>query len=307
VFLWLKKSKPNIMETQTSHRQHQRFSSFIKVLAEKFNPQQIYCFGTQVVLRDKSGCFIEGHTDERYHYYLLMVTEGRVRIEHSVQDFVNTHFNFGTITVLVHGKDTITEALTANNRFFNTVFSSAQVVYSYDGLLSPELISPFIPSESAIKAEKHYSHRMSLADGFLAGASECLIKEQFSVCVFMLHQVVEQTCIALIRVYLAYRAEIHNLHRLLSLCSYFSDKPATLLLSGNKEDERLFDILLRSYSSARYSDNFKVLMEDARLLFHHVEDFLILAKKMCSQKIEALSKEAESYRQLSQGSEACHE
>lgn len=295
------------METQTSHLQHQHFSSFIKVLAEKYNPQQIYCFGKQVVLRDKSGCFIEGDTDAKYHYYLLMVTESSIRIERTVQDFASSKFKSGTITILVHGKEAIWEALNANNRFFNTVFCSAQMVYSYDGLLNPELISPFIPSQSAVKAEKHFIHRMSLAEGFLAGASGCLIKEQFSVAVFLLHQVVEQTCIALIRVHLAYRAEIHNLQRLLSLCSCFSDKPEAQFLSGNKENERLFDILLRSYSSARYRDNFKVLVEDAKLLFHHVEDFVILAKEMCGQKIAALSKEAELYRQLRQESEACHD
>lgn len=287
--------------------QQKHFSSFIKVMVEKFSPEQIYCFGKKLVLNEESGCFIDDNTDVQYHYFLLVITESNTRIEHEMQEFANTRFIFGSMTVLAHGKQTIAEAVAGNNRFFKTVFSKAQLIYCHDGMANAELIPPFIPTRSAIKAQKHFDYRIALADGFLTGACECLNNEQFNVCVFMLHQVVEQSCIGLIRVYLAYRSDIHNLHRLLRLCSSFSDKPTKMFLSGSKEDERLFDILIKSYSSARYRDNFNVSVEDAGLLFNRVTAFVALVKEMCDHKIETLKQEAELYKQLIQESEASND
>ncbi|MBB5620973.1 HEPN domain-containing protein [Pedobacter cryoconitis] len=298
------------METQNLNHfqnQHKRFLSFIKVLVDKFKPEQIYSFGKNYALNEIDSCFVKHNTNGQYHYFLLMVTESRTKIEHEVQDFVNSKFGFGSMTVLVHGKEIIAEALAGNNRFFNTVCSKGQIVYSQNGMVEPEFISPFIPTQSAEKALKHLYHRMELANGFLAGADECLNNDHFNVCTFMLHQVVEQACIALIRVHLAYRCELHNLQRLLRLCKCFSDKPIKMLLSGTTEDERLFDILLTSYSGARYRDNFDVSREDAELLFYKISAFLTLAKVMCNEKIEALTKEVEVYKEQNQESEASHE
>ena len=113
----------------------------------------------------------------------------------------------------------------------------------------------------------------------------------------MLHQVVEQACIALIRVYLAYRSEIHNLRRLLCLCSSFSHEPIKTFLSGSPEDERLFEILLKSYSGARYKETFIVLADDARVLYNKTLAFVTLAKQMCNEKIAQLEQQAIWYKE----------
>jgi HEPN domain-containing protein len=293
-------TKPNLQNQQKN------FSLFILELVEKFKPEQIYCFGKSVVSAEKNGCFIADSSDNQHHYFLLMVTESNTRIEHEVQDYANSKFKFGLITILVHGKQTIADAMAANNRFFKTVYSDGQIIYSQNGLLSRDFVSPFIPSQSANKAKKHFSHRMSLAEGFLNGASECLAEDQFNVCVFMLHQVVEQACIALIRVHLAYRSELHNLYRLLKICSCFSDEPNKILLSGHSEDERLFDLLVRSYSAARYNANFMVSQEDTISLFTRIKNFVQLTREMCVQKIVTLEQEAEAYKQTKRESEVNH-
>lgn len=285
----------------TIHFQNQQkdFSSLIKALVERFKPEKIYCFGKNTVFNSKSNCFMENDTEIQCHYFLLVVTESVARIEHEIQHYANTVFTAGTVTILAHGKQTISEALNSNNRFFNTVYSSAPIVYSRDGILEREAIQPFIPTQAGVKALKHFNLRMEMADGFLAGANECLIEGQFNVCVFMLHQAVEQVCIALIKVHLAYRTDVHNLHRLLRLCSCFSDIPSKMLfLSGVKNDLKLFDVLVESYSAARYKDNFTVAEGDAHALFNKVNAFVPIAKEMCTQKIAELDQQAQTYKQL---------
>ncbi|WEK20020.1 MAG: HEPN domain-containing protein [Candidatus Pedobacter colombiensis] len=186
----------------------------------------------------------------------------------------------------------------ANNRFFITVCSTATLIYSHNGMTTFDFPNRFIPTEAAIKARAHFNHRMILADGFLTGAHECIITEQHNVCVFMLHQVVEQTCIALIRVHLAYRSDIHNLHRLLRLCCCFSDAPIKMFLSGSPDDERLFEILLKSYSAARYKDTFNVSEDDSWLLYNKVTEFVALAKVMCEENIAQLAQQAMRYNEF---------
>jgi len=122
-------------------------------------------------------------------------------------------------------------------------------------------------------------------------ASECLAKEQFGICAFMLHQSVEQACICLVRVHIAYRSEFHNLYRLLRLCQCFSERPFQLFMS-TPEDERLFDVMAKSYSGSRYKDDFTVSRQDAERLYQRVASFILLVKEMCDEKIELLAQEA---------------
>ncbi|MET1053956.1 MAG: HEPN domain-containing protein, partial [Pedobacter sp.] len=284
----------------------EQFSAFIKVLAEKFKPLYIYCFAQFVESSRKSGCFIDNSADEACRYYLLMITESSTRIEHEVQNYANDQFQHGTITLLVHGKETLTEAVRANNRFFITVANSGELLYSHDGMIRSFQVPDFIPTQAAVKARKHYRHRTDIATGFLESAMECLRKGKYQLSVFMLHQVVEQCCIALIRVHLAYRSDIHNLYRLLRLCDSFSPALSVLFLEESEEGRRLFDLMVKSYSAARYKDDFHVEQSDAEKLYNQVAVFLKLTGTLCSDKIELLAIEAEVYKHLQTGRETDH-
>lgn len=268
------------------------FSSFVKELAERFTPLQILKFGEISSIKNSFTSFSTQQTKSNFHYYLLMVIEGTTRIEHGVQDYVNTHFNHGKITILVHSQESVDTAIAGNNRFFITVFNTGIQLYSHDGTLNlfPEYILD--KKTSREKAQKHMYHRIPMAQGFLDGAGECFSNEKFNVCVFMLHQVVEQSCIAMIRVFMAYRSDIHHLGRLLDICACFSEQPRALLL-GTPENRRLFEKLMNSYSHARYKDNFNVEMGDADKLYSLVHNFLILAKDLCDKKISLLTADCE--------------
>ena len=285
-----------IISPATKHSEY--FKKFIRSLVDKFQPLQIFCFAQTNSFEELKGCFTEQETKYQCNYGLLLVTETPARIDYEVQDFANYHYQHGSITALCHGKETINEAIKSNNRFFITVFKTGQLIYSHDGMTNFDDFPHFIPSQSAVKASKHLSHHLPLAEGFLAGAGECLSKKQFVVCTFMLHQVVEQCLIVLIRVHLAYRSEIHNLSRMLGLCRSFSDKPEKMLLSGSKEDHRLFEVLTKSYSGARYSHTYAVNTDDATALYIKVSAFLTLTEEMCQKKIGELDTEATTYKDL---------
>ncbi len=271
------------------------FRELILLLAEKFDPIQIICFSRRFSSAEINGCFINSSLIQNGHYALLMVTEGQNRIDSEVQDYANAHYKQGTVTILCHSRATIEEAIKANSRFFIGVYTKGELLYSQNGLPEFCFDAPFVSFEAADAAKKHFNQRLPLAEGFLHGAAQCLSKDQDKVCVFMLHQVMEQACIALIRVHIAYRLEMHNLHRLLRLSLCFSDRPYKVFVTGIADDERLFDILIKSYSQARYKDSFSVDKQDAELLYDRVSTFLTLVREMCESKIAELQQEADLY------------
>jgi len=283
------------LSSEAKHAVH--FREFIHRLAQKFEPLQIFSFSQNSYTHNSKGCFNDNQGYSKCDHCLLLVTETATRVDYEMQDFANTYYQHGTITIICHGRQSVMDAVQQNSRFFIGVLTDGKLLYSKDGLLNNDPISVFIPTKGAIKALKHYEHRIPLADGFLMCASECLEKEQFGICAFMLHQAVEQTCICLVRVNIAYRSEFHNLYRLLRLCQCFSEKPFQLFLS-TPEDERLFDVMAKSYSGSRYKDDFTVSRQDAERLYQRVVSLLLLAKEMCNEKIKLLAKSALDYTVL---------
>lgn len=283
------------LSPEAEHAVH--FREFIHRLARKFEPLQIFSFSQNSSTHHSQGCFNHNQGYFKCDHCLLAITETATRIDYEMQDFANSYYQHGTITVISHGRQSVIDAVQQNSRFFISVLTSGKLLYSNDGLVDIDPIASFIPTKGAIKAIRHYKHRIPLADGFLMCASECLGKEQFGICAFMLHQAVEQTCICLVRVHIAYRSEFHNLYRLLRLCQCFSEKPFQLFLS-TPEDERLFDVIAKSYSGSRYKDDFTVSRQDAERLYQRVASFLLLAKEMCHEKIELLARSASDYTVL---------
>jgi HEPN domain-containing protein len=265
-----------------------KFKSFIQLLVEKFQPTRIISFGEQTVKNKLEGCFVKKKAKHR-HYCLLICMESCTRIEHTLQDFANSHFHDGQVTVICHGESTIREEINSNNGFFITVLTKGKPIYMSDGFLNIETIPKYNPTKSLEKSEKHFSHRISLAEGFRECARESLTRGNYTITTFLLHQAVEQSCILLIRVHIFYRSEIHNLKRLLCLCKCFSDEPYKLLVGESPANRRLFEILVKSYGQARYATDFVVSQKDAHELFDMVSDFIELVRGMCGNKMEVLA------------------
>ena len=81
-------------------------------------------------------------------------------------------------------------------------------------------------------------------------------------------------------------------------CKSFSEEPYKLFLSGNAEDERLFDLLVKSYCGARYTSTFSVDQNEATKLYHRVSSFLELTITLCTAHIVKLNDEALAYKEL---------
>lgn len=100
---------------------HQKeFTTFIKMLADKYRPLYIYCFGVFTEADSKEGRFIETAVHENYQYCLWMVRENETRIEHQVADFLKTADGLGSDTI---------RALTLDAAVYKQLESEGEVCY----------------------------------------------------------------------------------------------------------------------------------------------------------------------------------
>ncbi|UKJ09182.1 HEPN domain-containing protein [Solitalea lacus] len=265
--------------------QEEALQKLIKDLVEKYQPEQIICFGRIQHSNHSSSCFFEPAESTSYHYFLLMITAESKRIEFNVQDFVNFRFADGKVTILSHGKKTVEEAILKGSRFFTTVLSQGCILYSKDGFIQTYAISEVDIVQTLEKARRQFERRFPLAKGFLNAAQETLATGHYSVAVFILHQVLEQSLATLIQVYIAYRTDMHHLGRMLDLCGCFLSQTDTLFPRNTKEEQRLFTLLNNSYSGARYKDNFTVSAGDVTLICEKVKECILAIENLCMHQL----------------------
>ena len=265
----------------------------ISSLVTKYEVEYIFCFGCSDEHYKSVGCFSEGFNARRTHYFLLMLTTQITRIEHEVQDHVNGLSEDFTISIIVHGLQTATNAVAQGSRFFCSACRDGVQLYSANGLRL-SLDYPILnPVTTFAKAQKHFFHRFGMACGFLESASTSYDNGFYNNCMFELHQCMEHACIALIRVYIAYRSDMHNLARLLNLCKCFCDPQVELYPRKSEEDDRLFRLLLKSYSETRYKDDYQIVDHDADELCTQVRSFLETVKKLCNKRLAEYRQDAE--------------
>jgi HEPN domain-containing protein len=266
-----------------------KLQDFLPDLIDRYQPEQIICFGYASESSISSGCFKNDANQYNVHFFLLMVTPGTSRPEKEAQDYANTHFHKGSVTLLVHSREAVNAALTTGQNFFVTVCNTGVVLYRQGGLTMLDVDLPQANPAGAIQeAERYYHSHSENTKGFIRSAATCLDAESYGAAVFLMHQVMEQACMALIRLHLGYRADIHNIGRLLSLCKCFSNKAGEIFPRTSKSEQRLFKVLTDSYSGARYNNSFKVTKEDAVALHAQVSNFLALSDTLCLRRLNVL-------------------
>jgi hypothetical protein len=103
--------------------QHQRneLKHVVAILSERYQPERIFCFGHIMDHAISTGCFRTSTDQVNHHYFLLMVTSEITRKESEVQDYINTHIQDSKVTIIVHGRASVEQAIHHGSSFFIAV------------------------------------------------------------------------------------------------------------------------------------------------------------------------------------------
>jgi HEPN domain-containing protein len=251
------------------------FQSVIDGLVLDIAPVAVVCFGHSFSVVNHKGCF-QSTSSEHRHYDLLVVQPNSNHYkDHEIIDLIKRRFpDELSVNVLSHSERSVSTALAEQHPFFTKVFSEGQVLYIAD---NSHLEIDKIGATDAISGEsKHWrecKRSFELSESFLELASYALGNNIHDVAVFLLHQAMEQMCIASIKAHLKYRPATHNIVRLIALVSCYIPQARDLFPCNTSDERELLDFLKRAYSDVRYKACYRVPSHIAFSLLERVNDF----------------------------------
>ncbi|PJJ84642.1 HEPN domain-containing protein [Mucilaginibacter auburnensis] len=222
-------------------------------------------------------------------FYLLIITEEKDKIpEHQILDKIEkicSHLI--NVCAIVHKSDAFLRALEDGSRFFINALRKHKIAYQSSKLELPQLQNP---DEKSIRSqvEATWNRWGKQGKDFLDTSLSCFDDGNYNLAVFLMHQAVESTLSAILRVNLGYRLSIHNLARQLRITLIFTDDLKNVFDFSVVEDVQLFELLQTAYSAARYKDDFYAENDVVKALSDKVCKLFVTAEGMYNQVIEQL-------------------
>ncbi|HEY0897383.1 MAG TPA: HEPN domain-containing protein [Sphingobacteriaceae bacterium] len=269
---------------QISVRADTNLQLLVSLITDRYRISRITCFGCQHPYREFSRP--DDHGGTWNHYFILLETM-ELYAESVIQDYLNNRFTCGKVFVLAHHHGKVREMLEAGHRFYCQVRRSGVLLFTDEPDTVPHTFS--VSKNWLERAGEHFKTHFGMSRSFLDGAAAQLETGQPRIALFLLHQTMEQACIGLIRVFLGYRANFHNLGRLLELCSCFIRPPFSLFPANTEGEQRQFRMLCRSYTDARYREDFTIHAEDCRDILKAVGAFAKQSEEICLNRLPVLS------------------
>ena len=111
----------------------------------------------------------------------------------------------------------------------------------------------------------------------------CLIKQPF-----LLHQATESFYSAILLVFTGYKPRLHDIEKLGSLASNYSDELLKIFPRDTKEQEEKFVLLKSAYTEARYNKNYKITEEQLLYLIKRIEKLKSITEEICTNRINEI-------------------
>jgi len=263
----------------------------VQVIVKAVRPEHIFLLGACYTRQQLYNIFCDAVTacQQVTHYDLLvLLPEKDHRNPDEVQDIIESRCHAHTpVTVIVFNADRFNELLSTGHAFCCDVRTSA--LHVYDGgrtkLAQP---NPCTQASLQLQAKNAFGKWHHVAQEFLAGAELYLMRKQFALAAFMLHQVAERSYVELVQVMTGYRAGTHNLDKLSRYAKSFSANIGLVFPRNNEKEEHLFRQLQKAYIHSRYKDDYVVTAHEVQELMDRVKKLLELAGEICERKIAGM-------------------
>lgn len=135
-------------------------------------------------------------------------------------------------------------------------------------------------------SREYYKDKYSTAESFLKGVKFYYDDVNYRMASFMLHQAVENYCLAINLSASLYSPKEHNIVKNIKATTRFTSVVTEIFHTDTDEDKRLLNLLKRAYVEGRYNKNFNITKEDIEALMKRVKKLRVVAKRACLDKIK---------------------
>jgi len=123
---------------------------------------------------------------------------------------------------------------------------------------------------------------------FLLGVDFYTKQDLLNKAAFLLHQATESFYSAILLVFTGYKPRLHDIEKLGSLASNYSDELLKIFPRDTKEQEEKFVLLKSAYTEARYNKNYKITEEQLVYLIKRVEKLKSVTEEICTRRINEI-------------------
>lgn len=239
----------------------------LALLLQLIQPEALYLLGTSHSTRSSSGIFqaTQSASPQPIEAVLLiLLPEHNSRELQQWQDRIEQHLQkLLPVTALVLSTHSFCTWLGNGHPFAQRINEAATLLHGTPLILPDELPQTGCPEK---EQKAIHSHGLQLAEEFLAGADLYRLRRQYNLVAFLLHQAVEQLLFTTLLLGTGYNCQIHNLGRLLRLCSLVNPQLYNIFPQQTEPDKQRFQLLQKAYLGSRYNPVFKVSPNDLEIL-----------------------------------------
>ncbi|MDN3551579.1 HEPN domain-containing protein [Mucilaginibacter aquaedulcis] len=249
---------------------------------------QLVQFILQKVLSPQLIIFLGTHPHPSTIYLLIIVDDREKRPDHEIVKKIEDNCgHLINVYAIVHKSGAFIKAIGEGDRFFNNALLNNKICYQSADIILPEL-KPRDQVDLKTTIEGYWRRWGCQGKDFWNAALNAHHDDNNNLAVFLMHQSVESTLNAIIRIILGYRLTIHNLKKLLGLTLLFTDDLINVFDSSSIEDVQLLTLLQDGYSAARYKEDFNTESKAVKALLDKTDKIVRLAEN-CYEKARNIS------------------
>lgn len=266
----------------------------LEVITGHIQTAAIYCFGRNATSYISSRILgpDKGVQNEQVHLYLLVfVYETIENAASDISDKIKARTKGSlTATVLIHHVRSLKNLSHEQPFFFWQIMQNAELLFQ-DSNRPPYLNLGEIPKRNLKSTSSYVANRSYvIATIWNWVYNDDDVASSDKVKMSALHQIVEQTCLSLIRVFIGYTPNHFALEYLFMLCEYFTTLTADFFPRQTTEDKSLFKLLKQQPSTLRFSRTNAVDYLHYQLVEERCRKFRLEANILIQNEMERLSK-----------------
>ena len=282
-----------LLKTSLDHlpEKHQENLATIKeAILQQVQPAMIILFGSYA-----RGDYVEkDYTEEdgiTYAYIsdydILVVTEKGLRSEQlrAVKKRIRRKHLLTPTAIIDHSIGSLNEQIRDSHYFFLDLVKEGIMLYDSGDheLASPQRLRP---TKKLAKAREHLEYWINKAEKFYDFFRMGLEKKYYTEAAFQLHQAVENCYHAFLLVFTDYKPKTHDLEELRKIAIKIHPAQRQVFAIKNKEDQDRWELLLKSYISARYRQDYVITAEALEYLGEQTRLLLTLTKQLSQEELK---------------------
>ena len=228
-----------------------------EVITGHIKTSAIYCFGRNVTAYSSSRKIYPDKELQKEHshlYLLVFVQETKENAGNDISNKIKTKTEGAlTATVLIHHVQSLKNLCQDQQFLFWQIMQNADLIFQ--DINKPPYLNISETPKRNLKSTSHYiawrKNNIATIWGWVYNDDDASSSDEVKMSA--LHQIVEQICLSLIRVFIGYTPNHFALEYLFNLCEYFTTITADFFPRQTKEDKSIFKLLKQQPNTLRFS------------------------------------------------------